>query len=461
MNVGSCRTPRAASGSPISRPVSELACSCQPPVAARRRSRGWSLRYCPATRREAAEVYAKTLITVAAAVAAVCASACTSVASAQNAQLTTAASASSSPAAAPSLRVLTEPKAGIGPIYQLITGARSSVDLTMYELADPTAEADLAADAARGVDVRVILDQYLEKSANTARLRLPEPRTACTSGGGRPAPRYHQKTLTVDDATSVIMTLNLVADGLPGHPGLRRDRHQPRRRRRHRHHLQRRLRRPAHHPARRHRPGVVTDQRPGIGPVGHQWGDPHPGRGERGDGRPGRHRRPGSRGAARRGRQDHHDRGPRMGPGLQPSWPMPACISGSTPTTAAPCTSTPRRSSPTPACAGQQVLVGSQNFSVASLDYNRELGILHPQPGRRWPPSAQRPGQRLRRRQPYTPPPVPGRGSGAWCTATASVYNAATTRTTSTCTPTSRTRQRPRPPTATRTPMRPTAPVTR
>ena len=36
----------------------------------------------------------------------------------------------------------------------------------MYELADPTAEADLAADAARGVDVRVLLDQRLEKSAN-------------------------------------------------------------------------------------------------------------------------------------------------------------------------------------------------------------------------------------------------------------------------------------------------------
>ena len=39
---------------------------------------------------------------------------------------------SSSPTA--SLRLLTEPALGIGPIYELITGARSSVDLTMYEL---------------------------------------------------------------------------------------------------------------------------------------------------------------------------------------------------------------------------------------------------------------------------------------------------------------------------------------
>ena len=49
-----------------------------------------------------------------------------------------------------SLRVLAEPEAGIGPIYQLITGARSSVDLSMYELADSTAEADLAATPPAG-----------------------------------------------------------------------------------------------------------------------------------------------------------------------------------------------------------------------------------------------------------------------------------------------------------------------
>ena len=76
------------------------------------------------------------------------------------------ARASAHNSATASLRALTEPQDGIGPIYRLITRARSSVDLTMYELADPTAEADLAADAARGVDVRVILDQHLEKSRN-------------------------------------------------------------------------------------------------------------------------------------------------------------------------------------------------------------------------------------------------------------------------------------------------------
>jgi hypothetical protein len=36
----------------------------------------------------------------------------------------------------------------------------------MYELNDKTAEDDLASDAARGVDVKVLLDQHLERSRN-------------------------------------------------------------------------------------------------------------------------------------------------------------------------------------------------------------------------------------------------------------------------------------------------------
>jgi phosphatidylserine/phosphatidylglycerophosphate/cardiolipin synthase-like enzyme len=81
----------------------------------------------------------------------------------------------------------------------------------MYELADPTAEADLVADAARGVDVRVVLDQHLERSVNTAAYDY------LTAHGvharwGPAGTTYHQKTLTVDDATSVIMTFNLVTE---------------------------------------------------------------------------------------------------------------------------------------------------------------------------------------------------------------------------------------------------------
>jgi cardiolipin synthase A/B len=113
-----------------------------------------------------------------------------------------------------SLRVLVEPQAGIRPIYRLITAARSTVELTMYELADPRAEADLARDAARGVNVRVILDQHLERSRNLGAYNYLAAHGVHVRWG--PAgTTYHQKTLTVDGATSVIMTLNLVAEDYP------------------------------------------------------------------------------------------------------------------------------------------------------------------------------------------------------------------------------------------------------
>src|SRR3984885_2896903 len=113
------------------------------------------------------------------------------------------------------LQVLVEPKAGVGAIYKLITGAKSSVELTMYELIDTTAESDLAADAKRGVDVRVILDSHLEKSRNTSTYNYLKAHgvhvTWAPSGT-----TYHQKTLTVDNKTSVIMPLNMVSEDYAG-----------------------------------------------------------------------------------------------------------------------------------------------------------------------------------------------------------------------------------------------------
>ena len=113
------------------------------------------------------------------------------------------------------LRVLAEPQAGVGPIYQLINGARSSIDLTMYELIDQTAESDLASAAKRGVDVRVILDQHLEQSRNEptySYLKAHKVHVTWAPSGTT----YHQKTLTVDDKTSAIMTLNMVSADYAG-----------------------------------------------------------------------------------------------------------------------------------------------------------------------------------------------------------------------------------------------------
>jgi cardiolipin synthase len=113
------------------------------------------------------------------------------------------------------LRVLVEPAAGVGAIYKLITGAKSSVDLTMYELRDTTAEDDLAADAKRGVDVRVILDAHLEKSRNTATYSFLSGHHVHVTWADSGV-TYHQKTLTVDGKTSVVMTLNMVSEDYSG-----------------------------------------------------------------------------------------------------------------------------------------------------------------------------------------------------------------------------------------------------
>ena len=113
------------------------------------------------------------------------------------------------------LTPLVEPKNGLAKIYAVINGAKSSIELTMYELRDQTAEGDLAAAAGRGVDVRVILDQHLEKSRNTAAydyLSAHHVHVTWADAGTT----YHQKTLTVDGRLSVIMTLNMVSEDYAG-----------------------------------------------------------------------------------------------------------------------------------------------------------------------------------------------------------------------------------------------------
>jgi phosphatidylserine/phosphatidylglycerophosphate/cardiolipin synthase-like enzyme len=93
----------------------------------------------------------------------------------------------------------------------MMSGARHTLDMTMYELADPQAISILEADAARGVVVRVLLDRaYSGQYVNA-------PDLAALSAHGvevRWAPAgtiFHQKTITVDDHESAIMTLNLTS----------------------------------------------------------------------------------------------------------------------------------------------------------------------------------------------------------------------------------------------------------
>ena len=126
----------------------------------------------------------------------------------------TPASAPPGSAGARSGPLITEPGAGFGPVYRLINRARHNVDVTMYELADTTAERDLAAAAGRGVRVRVVLDEREDHTNSDAYSYLKSHGVEVTWSSA--AYRYtHQKTVIIDRSVAVIMTANLTSKYYP------------------------------------------------------------------------------------------------------------------------------------------------------------------------------------------------------------------------------------------------------
>jgi cardiolipin synthase len=106
--------------------------------------------------------------------------------------------------------LVVEPGAGFSSVYNLINGAKRSIDVTMYEFSDTTAEHDLAAAARRGVHVHVILDRR-EQSENSAAYSYFGSHAVKVTWSS-PKYRYtHQKTLVVDGSRAVIMTANLTS----------------------------------------------------------------------------------------------------------------------------------------------------------------------------------------------------------------------------------------------------------
>jgi cardiolipin synthase len=122
---------------------------------------------------------------------------------------TVAADGPADPAGADQL--IQEPAAGYGPIDDLIGSAHASVTMTMYELSDPTATADLIAAHRRGVDVRVLLDSaYAGHRVNQT--DYDELAAAGVTVRWAPADTiYHEKALTVDGTEAAVMTGNLTA----------------------------------------------------------------------------------------------------------------------------------------------------------------------------------------------------------------------------------------------------------
>lgn len=105
----------------------------------------------------------------------------------------------------------TEPNAGFTWLYDQINDATTSIDMTMYELSDTTAEEDLVAAEQRGVDVRVILDGY-EKSTNGAAYDYLTDNDVSVVWSWDKYYYTHEKCIVFDGTTADIMTLNLTSE---------------------------------------------------------------------------------------------------------------------------------------------------------------------------------------------------------------------------------------------------------
>lgn len=113
---------------------------------------------------------------------------------------------------AASLRILEEPEAGVSPIDELLNSANKSVDLEMYELSDQVIEAILANDAHRGVDVRVILNEHYTESENAPAYSYLTRHGVHVHWASSRFDVTHEKAAVIDGATALVMTMNFTAE---------------------------------------------------------------------------------------------------------------------------------------------------------------------------------------------------------------------------------------------------------
>jgi len=94
-----------------------------------------------------------------------------------------------------------EPTGGFSSIYSLIAAATKTIDMTMYELTDTTATADLVAAGKAGITVRVILDTNGEKSNNTTAYNTLNGATNVSVTWANTSFAYtHEKSIIIDAA---------------------------------------------------------------------------------------------------------------------------------------------------------------------------------------------------------------------------------------------------------------------
>jgi cardiolipin synthase A/B len=118
----------------------------------------------------------------------------------------------------PTLKLIVEPQAGYQPIYDFISGARVSLDMTMYQLSDTMAQDALKAAAQRGVKVRVLLDSDTQSGGNSTMNQDAYSDLSTNGVAVRWAwsgTLWHQKSISRDGTTAAIMTCNLYSPDYP------------------------------------------------------------------------------------------------------------------------------------------------------------------------------------------------------------------------------------------------------
>ena len=109
-----------------------------------------------------------------------------------------------------SLYAFPETDKSVTPLYALVNGAQKTIDMTMYELQDTIFSGDLVAACTRGVKVRVILSSSEPTSNQPAYTQLNTVGSNCSAVLSNTAfTNTHQKTITIDGATTAILSLNL------------------------------------------------------------------------------------------------------------------------------------------------------------------------------------------------------------------------------------------------------------
>jgi cardiolipin synthase len=105
-------------------------------------------------------------------------------------------------------KIWTEPQAGYGFLDTAISDARRTVVVSMYEFSDPTMENDLIADAQRGVLVRVLLNAAYEGRSENAAAAKKLKAGAVNVSWAPSSQIFHAKYVVVDSTVAYIGTGN-------------------------------------------------------------------------------------------------------------------------------------------------------------------------------------------------------------------------------------------------------------